>query len=146
MGTRTLAALVAVIAAVSIGTAVLVIGGSKKITDPNELDLDPPSTGREKKAAAVALDFAARVRAGDVDRACELLAGAAARDFRCASRPRVPRFARIPPGQKLEVIDVVAPEVRGAVGLGIPVEGVPVLKIDVDRAGRVVHVTGYGYA
>jgi hypothetical protein len=66
--------------------------------------------------------------------------------LRCARNPRIPKWLRIPSRQRLEVVHVSPPEVRGAIlRLGIP--GRPLLlAFDVDADGHVVLVSRYGFA
>ncbi len=88
--------------------------------------------------------------ANDAGGACELLIGRAAREFRCRQRPRIPRFHRISAQQKtLEVYDTTAARHGGVAAIVIVAEDGPdtahAMAVEVDRAGRVVDVSGVGY-
>jgi hypothetical protein len=53
---------------------------------------------------------------------------------------------RIPPQERLEVIDVLPTNAPRAIRVGIPVRAMPVLAVEVNPRGHVVYLTGYGYA
>jgi hypothetical protein len=125
---------------------VVTVAGCGAIESEPDVHLQPPATDPERAAARVALEFATRLQRGQAHAACDLARGAARRTLRCSGVPRIPGWLRIPPRQRLEVVDVTPAEVPRAIRLGIPVPAGPLLAVEVDTSGDVVLVSGYGYA
>jgi hypothetical protein len=91
------------------------------------------------------LSFAAMLQRNDAQGACDLARGAAERTLHCSRQPRIPKWLRTAPRERPKVVDVTPADVKGAVRLGL-VPGPPLLAIEVNGAGHVVYLTGYGYA
>jgi hypothetical protein len=123
---------------------IAVLAGCDRGTSPH-VRLHPPSSARERAAGRVALEFALLLQSGDAERACDSARGLARRTLRCARKPAIPGWLRIPPGKRPAVVDVTPAEVPGAIRLGLH-PGSPLLAIEVDRMGRVVYLSGYGYS
>jgi hypothetical protein len=129
-----------------VGVLVAVAGCGAPESDPDDVDLHAPATDAERAAARVAVEFATRLQRGQARAACDLARGAARRMLRCSRVPRIPGWSRIPPRQRLEVVDVRPAEVPRAIRLGIPVPAGPLLAVEVDPSGGVVSVGSYGFA
>jgi hypothetical protein len=134
------------VAAIS-AVALLVGCGDEVHMEPDYVDkLQGPVAAREHTAARHALDFAATLQRGDAPAACAVARGAAWAMLNCSRTPRIPKWLRIPPQEKLEVIHAYPGDVPKAIRLGLDTSIVSLLGIEVDEAGHVVLLTAYGFA